>query len=113
MTAREIHRLTRQISEGVYREFGIILTVGVYASNTGSDQSSLMRQTAEEIARTYPPFRQLHGFYVEQEEKRVSFDLVLDFGCEAEKIRDEILEKLREKYPEYTFSVVLDTFFSD
>ena len=50
---------------------------------------------------------------MEQEEKRVSFDLVLDFGCEAEKIRDEVVEKLRESYPDYTFSVVLDTFFSD
>lgn len=113
MTARQIHRLTRQISEGVYREFGIITTVGIYASNTGSDFSSLMRQRAQDIAADYPPFRQLHGFYVEREEKRVSFDLVLDFGCEAEKIRDEIVEKLQKDYPDYSFSVVLDTFFSD
>ena len=113
MTAREIHRLTRRISEGVYRDFGIILTVGIYASNTGEDQPSLMRQTAQEIAANYPAFRQLHAFYVEQEEKRVSFDLVLDFGCDAEGIRDAVLAELRRRYPDYTFSAVLDTFFSD
>ena len=113
MTARQIHQLTRQITEGVIREFGILLTVGIYASNTGSDFSSIMRRTAQEIAQQYPAFRQLHGFYLEQEEKRVSFDLVLDFGCDAEGIRDAVLEEMRRRYPDYTFSAVLDTYFSD
>jgi divalent metal cation (Fe/Co/Zn/Cd) transporter len=113
MTARQIHHLTRRISEGVYREFGIILTVGIYASNTGTDESSLMRQAAQEIAAAYPAFRQLHAFYVEREEKRVSFDLVLDFGCDAAGIRDAVLAELRRRYPDYTFSAVLDTYFSD
>ncbi len=113
MTARQIHHLTQRISEGVYREFGIILTVGIYASNTGTDESSLMRQAAQEIAAAYPAFRQLHAFYVEREEKRVSFDLVLDFGCDAAGIRDAVLAELRHRYPDYTFSAVLDTYFSD
>ena len=113
MTAREIHPLTRQISEGVYREFGIILTVGIYASNTGSDLSRAMRETAETAAREYPEFRQLHGFYLDPETKQVSFDLVLDFGVDAAGIRDAIVARMQQQYPGYTFVVVLDSDFSD
>lgn len=37
MTAGKIHLLTRSITEEVYRDYGIILTVGVYASNNTSE----------------------------------------------------------------------------
>ncbi len=33
MTAKDIHPLTRKISAQVYKEFGIIMTVGIYATN--------------------------------------------------------------------------------
>ena len=112
-TARELHRLTRQISEGVYKEFGIVLTVGIYASNTGSAEGETIRAAAEETARAYPAFRQLHGFYCDAGEKRVSFDLILDFGSDAAAIRQEIVEKLKARFPGYEFNVVLDTDFSD
>jgi len=112
MTAREIHTLTRRIAQGVYEKFGIVLTVGIYASNTGSDAAAI-REKAMEIAASYPEFRQLHGFYLEPEKKRGSFDLILDFGCDAAAIRDEIRQKMTALYPDYTFDVVLDSDFSD
>ncbi len=113
MTARQIHTLTRQISEGVYRDFGIILTVGIYASNTAGGEGEAMRAALEQIAGSYPEFRQLHGFYVEQEEKRVSFDLILSFGCDAAAIRDEIVKRIGQQYPGYTFYAVLDSDVTD
>lgn len=33
MTTREIHRLTRSITEDIYHNYNIILTIGIYASN--------------------------------------------------------------------------------
>ena len=39
LTAKEIHKLTRRILYAVYEEFGIILTVGIYASNTDNDET--------------------------------------------------------------------------
>ena len=72
-----------------------------------------MREKLAAITGEYPEFRQLHGFYLEPETKYVSFDAVLDFGCDAAHIREEILTKLRELYPDYTFDMVLDSDFSD
>ena len=34
LTAREIHLLTRKISEEIYKKYGVILTIGIYATNT-------------------------------------------------------------------------------
>ena len=113
MTARQIHHLTRQIAQGVYEQFGIVLTVGIYAANTAGGESGAIREKLTAIAGEYPEFRQLHGFYAEPEKKHVSFDAVLDFGCDAARIREEILAKLRALYPDYTFDMVLDSDFSD
>ncbi|MBE6990143.1 MAG: cation transporter [Ruminococcaceae bacterium] len=113
LTARELHRLTREISAGVYQEFGIILTVGIYAANMDVAGSREIKAAVESIAAEYPEFRQIHAFYVEPAEKTVTFDLILAFGCDASRIRDDIQNRLHERYPEYRFDVVLDTDFSD
>lgn len=113
MTAREIHRLTRRITEEVYMEFGIILTVGIYASNTEDETAKAIRESVEAMVQDYPEVLELHGFYVEEQEKRVSFDLIVDFGNDAEGIRNSILERVSSQYPDYRFDVILDSDFSD
>ncbi|MBO4854287.1 MAG: cation transporter [Oscillospiraceae bacterium] len=113
MTAREIHYLTRSIAAGVYREFGIVLTVGIYAADTSGGESAALRAAVEEIAAEYPEFRQLHGFYADVENKNVTFDLILAFGCDAAGIRDQIVQKLSERFPGYSFDVVLDSDLTD
>ena len=113
MTAREIHRLTRRITEEVYMEFGIILTVGIYASNTEDETAKAIRESVEAMVQDYPEVLELHGFYVEEQEKRVSFDLIVDFGNDAEGIRNDILERVSSRYPGYRFDVILDSDFSD
>ena len=105
-------RLKEYVS-GFYEQFGIVLTVGIYAANTADGESGAIREKLTAIAGEYPEFRQLHGFYAEPEKKHVSFDAVLDFGCDAARIREEILAKLRALYPDYTFDMVLDSDFSD
>ena len=113
MTAREIHRLTRRITEDMYCDYGIILTVGIYASNTEDGAAAEIRSAAEALAETYPEVLQLHGFYAEETEKRISFDLVIAFGSDTERIRREILTNLQSRYPDYGFDIVLDSDFSD
>ncbi len=113
MTAREIHRLTRQISSDIYQQFGIILTVGIYASGTGSDKSAAMRTQLAKLLREYPAVLQMHGFFVDEEKKRVMFDLIFDFSADAKAVCGEIHEKLKALWPEYQIDIVLDTDFSD
>ena len=114
LTAREIHSLSYSISEDLYINYGIIMTVGIYASNTANGLYAQMKSKLSGLIENYPEIMQMHGFYVNEEKKAVSFDLIIDFKSERrQQIKDEILQKLSENYPEYKFSVILDNDFSD
>lgn len=113
MRAKEIHRLTRSISTGVYMDFGIVLTVGIYASNDSDPSTENIRSCLDSVVAGYPQVLQVHGFYVDGAQKTVTFDLVIEFKADREGIRDAIMKKLQEKYPEYQFFIVLDSDYSD
>ena len=56
----------------------------------------------------------MHGFYVDEEYKLVSVDIIFNFDEEKPEICvEEIKKKLKEKYPSYDFSIILDTDVSD
>lgn len=113
MTARELHKLTRNISVGVYEELGIVLTVGIYASNNSSPQAEQIRQALYRIVNEYTEILQVHGFYADLEQKNIAFDLIIDFKADAMNIKAQVLEKIKRVYPDYNFSVVLDSDYSD
>ena len=109
LKAKEIHRLTRKISMQVFEKMGIAITIGIYASNE-VDEFKRVRKSIDEILSEYKNLKEIHGFYVDEKKKTVSFDLVFKFDeKEPEKRRDEILEKLKKKYPQFKFSIILDS----
>lgn len=44
LSAREIHRLTRTVTEDMLQKYGIIVTVGIYAINTQGEQARYKRR---------------------------------------------------------------------
>ncbi|MCH5249974.1 MAG: cation transporter [Lachnospiraceae bacterium] len=114
LTAREIHSLSYSISEDMYINYGIILTVGIYASNTADGLFAQMKASLAELVENYPEVLQMHGFYVDEEKKSVSFDLIIDFKSGIkQQIKDEILKCMAQAYPDYKFNAVLDNDFSE
>ena len=114
MTAREIHRLTRNITENVYLNYGIVLTVGIYASNTADSFFAEMKGRLSELMKAEPAILQMHGFYTDAEKMLVSFDLIIDFKSgRKDEIRDSLIRQMKQLYPEYDFDVILDSDFSD
>lgn len=113
MTAEEIHILTREIEYAIYQEFGIALTIGIYAANDQGEFGEIKKEIGK-IIQEFPSVLQVHGFYVDKEKSNVYFDLILDFEeKDKEKVLHEILEKLKSKYHHYHFNVILDSDISD
>ena len=112
--AKDIDVLTRQITGDIYQEFGVLLTVGIYASNEQDPHSKEMKEAAAALVAEYPQILQMHGFYVNDKTKLVSFDLIFDFN-EAHKdaVCEERKEALSEKFPGYGFMIIIDRDFSD
>ena len=114
MTAKEIHKLTRKIQMQIYEELGTVVTIGIYASNSSDEFYVEIKNELTKIIQKYKEIIQMHGFYVDEESKTISFDLIIDFKAESkEKTRDEVIKEIKEKYPEYNYFVILDTDISD
>lgn len=112
MTARDIHHLTRAIAEKVYQAYGIILTIGIYASHTSGGLPDV-RAYLETLLKDEAGVLEMHGFYAEEETKVISFDLVIDFEADAEDILSRLTEKLKNRYPDYQFFAVIDSDYSN
>lgn len=112
-TAQQIHKMTHEITAVLYREFGIIMTVGIYASNSTDERAKEYRKKVGKIIGQYPEILQMHGFYVDWENKLLSFDLVLDFQSDTMEIRQQVLDALHQILPDYQIFITLDIDYSD
>ena len=114
MTAKEIHPLTRRIAAQIYEQFGIIMTVGIYASNTSDPLINQIRKDIHDEVLKHSTIKQVHGFYCDQERKSISFDVIVDFkDKDAPSLIKEIHDNLASRYPDYQFYIVEDKDFSD
>ncbi|MBR1796361.1 cation diffusion facilitator family transporter [Candidatus Saccharibacteria bacterium] len=109
LTARDIHHLTKRIEYGIYEKYGIILTIGIYASND-SGKFKDVKDYLKKLIKQYPHILQMHGFYVDEGLKTISFDLIFDFDeLKPEEKVAEIKQKMQEKYPDFSYAVIIDT----
>ena len=109
MSVKELDALTRDISSRIYSQFGVYLTIGVYASNTRDEQArEIMTAVRSEIS-DHAGILQMHGFYLRKEDRFVSFDLIVDYGePDPDALIAHISSELSKKYPDYTFRINLD-----
>ena len=114
LTAREIHPLTRSIALQVYQEFGIIMTIGIYASNSSDSEIVKIKEAIRKEVFSRPTIKQMHGFYCDEELKSISFDVIVDFKDKnSSKLIEDIKKNLETQFPDYHFYIVEDKDFSD
>ena len=115
MTAAEIDKLSRQITEKIYTEHGIIMTgISVYSRNMDNEEAVKIRKDITEMVMSDPDVLEMHGFYLDELRKEIQFDIIINFDV---KERDEkyraICRSIQNRYPDYDVSVVLDLDMSD
>ena len=110
LTALDIHKLTRTIQSKIYSEFSIGLTVGIYARN---DKYEEVRKDLDNIINEYEEVLEIHGFIVLEEMNLVMFDIIVDFDADRNRIKNEILEKIKAKHPQFEYTMIDDYDISD
>ena len=115
MTAPGLDKLERDISEKIYAECGVIITgISIYSSNDSHDGSREIRNEIRKCVMGHEHVLQMHGFYLDPETKTARFDIVVGFDApDRQALYDHVVEDVREMFPDYTFSVVLDSDTSD
>ena len=110
MTAEEIDRMTRRVTENVIKEHGIILTgIGIYAENTKNDETARIRTKITETVMKHDKVLQLHGFYADLEKKYINFDVIIDYAADnREELFAEIVKEVKALFPDYEIHPVMD-----
>ena len=109
MTVDEVDVLTRKIEAKVYQQSGVILTgVGVYSHNTSNEEVAVIKNTVKEKVLSFDWALQIHGFYVDMEEKSIRLDVVISFDIEKEKALSILTESISELYPTYSLKITTD-----
>ena len=110
LTAAEIDKLTREITNKVYKEHNVILSaIGIYSINNKDEEVIRIRKEINNLVSTYKSILQLHGFYLDRKEKTISFDIILDFEDKNRiETYKEIYDKIQKLYPDYKIIITMD-----
>ncbi len=115
LSADDLDKLLRKIQVKVYQEHNVILTaIGVYSYNTKSPEAVAAREKVSKIVTDVQYVKEMHGFYLDREEKTVRFDIVVSFDAsDRGAVYREVCEKVQKEFPEYKLQVAMDTDFSE
>ncbi len=114
MTMREFDALNRRVVAEIYAEYGVLLTIGIYAANTSHSMARRIKRAVRQEVAKYPLLMQMHGFYLDERKKRVSFDVVYDFRMQQpDDIVHTLRTDLKKRFPRYHFHINLDSDFSE
>lgn len=114
-TMTKLDRLERDIADAVYCEHGVIMAgIGIYSAPTDGGKADEILTDIRKTVMKYRYVLQLHGFSLNEEEKEIRFDLVIDFAADDRTaLYQTIVAEVQSKYPEYKLRATLDTDFSD
>ena len=115
LSVAEIDKISRKIEKTIMEEYGILLhTVGVYSVNTNNKKISKAREEIRKIVFAHKEILQMHGFYIDDEEKDISFDIIIDFKTPSkEEVYKAIYDEIAKKYKGYKLDITLDIDISD
>lgn len=110
LTAGQVDALIRRIQSRVLAETGIILeSITIYSVNTTDEEIKAMHKEVQEMVTAHEGVLSIHGFYADKKEKIIRFDYVVSYDeKEKEKLYDNIVMELEEKYPDYNINVITD-----
>lgn len=115
LSVADFDKISRRITKQVSQKYGVILhTIGVYSINTKDENIVKAKKEVEEIVFAHKEILQMHGFYLDINDKTLSFDIIIDFKAEnREKIYREIYDSIQEKFKNYKITITLDIDSSD
>ena len=115
LTADDLDKLIRKVTLDVLNKHNVLLTaIGVYSINTKDAEAIETREKITKIAVEDPYILQVHGFYLDKEEKTLRFDIVVSFDAkDRRQVYKELCEKVQKEYPDYTLQIAMDSDFSE
>ena len=115
LSVADIDKISRRITRTILEKYGVILhTIGVYSVNTKDKKIIDAKKEITKIVFSHKGILQMHGFYLDDKEKTISFDIIIDFKIKnREEVYKEIYDEVKNKYKDYKLDITLDIDVSD
>ncbi len=115
LSVADIDKISRRITKTIMAKYGVILhTIGVYSINTKDKKVISVRKDIYDIVFAHKGILQMHGFYFDEKDKTISFDIIIDFKVKnREEVYKEIYDEIQTKYKDYEINITLDIDISD
>ena len=115
LTVADIDKISRKITKNVLKKYGVVLhTIGVYSVNTDSKKSAKVKEEIREIVFSHEGILEMHGFYYDEIDKIISFDIIIDFEVkEKEKVYMDIYNEVKTRYQDFEIEITSDVDVSD
>ena len=115
LSVADIDKISRKITKTILRKYGVLLhTIGVYSVNTKDKKIIEAQKEISKIVFSHEGILQMHGFYLDEEDKSISFDIIIDFKIKnREEVYKEIYDEVQNKYKDYKIDINLDIDISD
>ncbi len=114
MTAYDIHGLTRKISTQIFDKHGIILTVGVYSLATGDNRRADLQKKVLQTLAAKKEIVQVHGFYYNENDRRLSVDVVPDIAVHDDAaLIAQLTADIQPIVPDMTVTIIVDHNYSE
>ena len=110
LTADEIHRITKRVQLAVEEKFHVFLTVGLYAVDKAH---AAERKAIRDIALQHEGALNVHGVFIDDALRYVSFDVMTDFRVNRDELRKDLEGHIHEMHPGYEVDIKFDTNYSD
>ena len=92
----------------------MLTAIGVYSINTKDKVVMETEKKLREIVLSHENVLQMHGFYMDKEEKTMRFDIVVSFNAEDRRaVYSEVIGDVQKNFPGYLLQVAMDTDFAE
>lgn len=114
-TAGQLDELQRHLMKAAYDKNNIILAgISVYARNSKNDRAKQDFEKVRHLVMSHKYVLQMHGFYINYEEKIMNFDIILDYDSpDRNEEYMHILSDVQEALPDFAIGITLDLDVSD
>ena len=115
LTVAEVDKISRNITKNIKNKYGVLLhTIGIYSINTKDKNVIDVREKIRSIVFAHEGILEMHGFYIDEKEKSISFDIIIDYKIkDRDRIYKDIYKQVKRLYNKYKINITLDVDVSD
>ena len=115
LTVSDVDKISRNITKKIMDKYGVILhTIGIYSVNTKDKKFISVKKDITKIVFSHKGILQMHGFYIDEKSRNISFDIIIDFNVkDRENVYKQIYDEVQRKYKDYNLNITLDVDVSD